>query len=233
MKIDIWSDVRCPFCYIGKHKLETALEQFAHKEDIEVIWHSFELDPDLETRTDINIYDHFAERKDISKIQATSMLQHATQAAHDAGLTIRFDESVIANSFNAHRLIQFAKTRKLGNEAEEALFQAHFEEGKNIDDREILVQIALSIGLGEKETKAVLASDAFAKAVRSDEHTAMEMGIGGVPFFVFNNWYAISGAQSPDTFLQALEQSWAEYEAQKHNLEVLKGESCSPGGSCN
>lgn len=233
MKIDIWSDVRCPFCYIGKHKLETALEQFAHKEDIEVIWHSFELDPDLETRTDINIYDHFAERKGISKTQAAQMLQHATLAAHDAGLTIRFDKSVIANSFNAHRLIQFAKTKKRGNEAEEALFQAHFEAGKNIDDPEILIQIALSIGLGEKETKAVLTSGMFAEAVRSDEHAATEMGIGGVPFFVFNNRFAISGAQSPDIFLQALEQSWAEYETPKHNPEVLKGESCAPDGSCD
>lgn len=232
MKVDIWSDVRCPFCYIGKHKFEKSLEQFSRRENIEVIWHSFELDPELETRTDINIYDHFAERKGILKAQAAQMLQHTTQVASDMGLTIHFDKSMITNSFNAHRLIQFAKTKNRGNEAEEALFLAHFESGKNIDDSETLLQIGLSIGLEEAETRAVLASDAFTAAVRADENTAMKMGIRGVPFFVFNNQYAVSGAQSPEIFLQTLEQSWTEYEKENPRLKIIEGESCSPEKSC-
>jgi predicted DsbA family dithiol-disulfide isomerase len=233
MKIDIWSDVRCPFCYIGKHKFETALEQFAHKEAIEVQWHSFELDPDLKTRTDLSVYDHFAERKGIDKVQAGQMLQHAAQAAQEVGLTIRFEDSVIANSFKAHRLIQFAKTKSLGNEIKEALFRAHFEAGKNVDDTEVLLQIGLSVGLEGAATRSVLDSNAFADAVRADEQAANEMGIRGVPFFVFNNQYAVSGAQSPDTFLKILDQSWAAYEKEEHKLKIIEGERCSVNGSCD
>ena len=128
MKISIWSDVRCPFCYIGKHKFEKALEQFPHKDQIEVVWKSFELDPGLQTNPRVNTLDHLAENKGISRDQAEQMTQYATQAAKEAGLELHFNKAVVANSFNAHRLIQLAKTKGLGSEAEEALFKAHFEE---------------------------------------------------------------------------------------------------------
>lgn len=218
MKINIWSDVRCPFCYIGKRKFEKALERFADKDKVEVIWRSFQLDPNLETKTDVNAIDYISEIKGISQQQAEEMHSHVTRVAKEVGLDFDFEKAVVANSFNAHRLIQLAKTHGLGNEAEEQLFKAHFTEGKNIDDKETLVQTAMAIGLGQKEVEGVLASDAFAKEVSEDESQAHAIGVRGVPFFVFNDKYAVSGAQSPDAFLQALQQSWQAFEEEGNTL---------------
>jgi len=233
MKVDIWSDVRCPFCYIGKRKFENALEKFPHKNEIEVNWHSFELDPSLETNTEVSAIEHISEIKGISKVQAEGMHEHVINVAKEVGLDFDFEKSVVANSFNAHRLIQLAKTKGLGNEIEEQLFKAHFTEGKNIDDKETLVQTGMSIGLDEKEIKEMLASDAFAKEVKQDEMQAQSIGVRGVPFFVLNDKYAVSGAQSPDTFLEVLNQTWKEFEEEKQPLIVTEGESCSVDGTCN
>jgi predicted DsbA family dithiol-disulfide isomerase len=233
MKINIWSDVRCPFCYIGKRKFEMALERFQHKNDVEVEWQSFELDPNLVTKRDVTAVDHISEIKGISKAKAKEMHQYVTHVAKGVGLDFNLENSVVANSFNAHRLIQFAKSKELGNEAEEALFKAHFIEGKNIDDNEALVETGVSIGLDENETREMLASDAFAKEVKQDEMQAQNFGIRGVPFFVLNDKYAVSGAQSPETFLQAMEQTWKEFEEVKKPVIINEGESCSIDGSCN
>ena len=169
MKVNIWSDVRCPFCYIGKKKFEMALDRFDDKDKVEVIWRSFQLDPNLETKTGINAVDHIAAIKGISQEQAEEMHNHVTRVAKEVGLEFNFEKAVVANSFNAHRLIQLAKTRGLGNEAEEQLFKAHFTDGKNIDDNEMLIQAGVAIGLDEKEIRAMLASDAFTKEVSEDE----------------------------------------------------------------
>jgi predicted DsbA family dithiol-disulfide isomerase len=233
MKISIWSDVRCPFCYIGKRKFEMALEKFEHKDDVQVEWQSFELDPNLVTEKDVNAVDHLAQIKGISKAKAKEMNQYVAQVAKEVGLDFNFEKVIVANSFNAHRLIQFAKSKGLGNEAEEALFKAHFIEGKNIDDNEILAQTAVSIGLAEKESTEILASDAFAKEVKQDELQAQHFGISGVPFFVLNDKYAVSGAQSPETFLQALEQTWKETVEEKKPVIINQGESCSIDGNCD
>lgn len=233
MKVDIWSDVRCPFCYIGKHKFEQALEQFPQKEKVEIVWHSFELDPNLKTDPGANTYDHLAKSKGIAREEAIQMTQHAANAAKEAGLKLNFDKAVVANSFHAHKLIQLAKTKGLGNEAEEQLFKAHFKDGQNIDDKEALLQIGILIGLDEKEVKEAMSSDTFGEAVLKDELQAQSLGIRGVPFFVFNNKYAVSGAQSPAVFLQALEQSWNEFE-QQNKLDIIEeGNSCSIDGNCN
>jgi predicted DsbA family dithiol-disulfide isomerase len=233
MKVDIWSDIRCPFCYIGKRKFEMALEKFPHKNEIEVNWHSFELDPSLQTNTAVSAIEHISEIKGISKVQAEGMHEHVINVAKEVGLDFNFDKSVVANSFNAHRLIQFAKTKGLANEAEEALFKVHFVEGKNIDDDETLIETGVSIGLNENEVKKILASDAFTKEVKQDEKQAQSMGINGVPFFVLNNKYAVSGAQSPDIFLDALEQTWEEIKKEKKPLIITEGESCSADGNCS
>lgn len=233
MKVNIWSDVRCPFCYIGKRKFEMALEKFPHKDEVEVTWHSFQLDPDLVTKTDVNAVDYISEIKDIPRKQAIEMHHHVTQVAKEAGLNFNFDKAVVANSFKAHRLIQLAKTHGLGNEAEEELFKAHFVEGKNIDDNEILTQTGIAIGLDEKEVQEMLSSDAFSVEVKQDEMQARSIGVSGVPFFVLNNKYAVSGAQSPDTFLEVLEQTWKEFEKENKPLITTEGETCSVDGSCN
>jgi predicted DsbA family dithiol-disulfide isomerase len=233
MKVDIWSDVRCPFCYIGKRKFEKALEKFPHKNEVEVNWHSFELDPTLGTNPSASAVEHIADVKGISKAQAEGMHAHVTNVAKEIGLDFNFEKAVIANSFNAHRLIQLAKTKGLANETEEQLFKAHFIEGKNIDDSETLIQVGVDAGLNENDVKELVASDSFSEEVRQDEMQAQSIGINGVPFFILNNKYAVSGAQSPDIFLQALSQTWAELEKEKQPLIITEGESCSADGNCN
>ena len=214
MEVTIWSDVRCPFCYIGKRKFEKALEMFPQGKQVEVVWKSFQLDPSLETQKDVNIYDYFSKMKGISRAQAEQMFNNVTGIAREVGLDFNLEQSIVANSFNAHRLIQFAKSKGLGNEIEEALFIVHFTEGKNIDDLEILIQTGISIGLQREEVQEILETNAFEAEVKQDEAAARALGVSGVPFFVFNDKYAVSGAQSPDTFLQVLEKSWQEIEAE-------------------
>jgi predicted DsbA family dithiol-disulfide isomerase len=232
MKIDIWSDVRCPFCYIGKRKFEMALEKFEQKNDVQVEWKSFELDPNLSTNPKVNADDYLAEIKGISKAKVKEMHQYMKQIADEVGLDFNFEKAVVANSFNAHRLIQLAKSKGLGNEAEETLFKAHFTDGKNIDDQQTLLELAASIGLERDEAAKMLSSDTFSKEVKQDELQAETYGIRGVPFFVLNDKYAISGAQSPETFLEAMKQTWKEIEEEKQPLVISEGESCSADGTC-
>ena len=233
MKVNIWSDVRCPFCYIGKRKFEKALEIFPQKDSIEVVWHSYQLDPNLETDPNTNTVEYFTKAKGVSADQAKQMLGHATAMAKEVGLDFYLEEAVLANSFNAHRLIQFAKSKGLGNAIEEALFKAHFTEKKNIDDKTVLTETGVSVGLEEEEVKEMLASDAFENEVKQDELAARRIGVQGVPFFVLNNKYGISGAQSSEVFLETLEKAWGEYQQENPSLIISKGDSCSTDGTCN
>lgn len=208
MEVKIWSDVRCPFCYIGKRKFEAALADFAHKDEVTITWKSFELDPNIQTVEDTNIYDYFANAKGIPYTQAVEMFDNVTQVAAEVGLDFKLDKSVVANSFKAHRLIQLAKTKSMGNEIEEELFKMHFMEGKNIDDQSVLISAAANIGISEAEMTALFESDDFDAEVRIDQLEAQQIGIRGVPFFVFNDKYAVSGAQAPEVFLQTLDKAW-------------------------
>ena len=233
MKVNIWSDVRCPFCYIGKRKFEKALENFPQKDSIEVVWHSYQLDPNLETDPNTNTVEYFTKAKGVSADQAKQMLGHATAMAKEVGLDFYLEEAVLANSFNAHRLIQLAKSKGLVNAIEEALFKAHFTEKKNIDDKTVLTETGVSVGLEEEEVKEMLASDAFENEVKQDELAARRIGVQGVPFFVLNNKYGISGAQASEVFLETLEKAWGEYQQENPSLIISKGDSCSTDGTCN
>ncbi|WP_342327467.1 DsbA family oxidoreductase [Pedobacter sp. FW305-3-2-15-E-R2A2] len=208
MKVDIWSDVRCPFCYIGKRKFESALAEFEHKEKIEVEWHSFELDQNMVTVLDKSSEEYLAERYGKSREWAAESHKHVTEAAAEVGLNFNLGKSIVANSFDAHRLIQLAKSKGLGDEIEEALFKAYFTDGRNISDPASLVEIGVQAGLEAPEITAVLNSDHFTDEVRYDEKTAETIGVRGVPFFVFNEKLAVSGAQPSETFLGALKQAW-------------------------
>lgn len=234
MNVKIWSDIRCPFCYIGKHRFEKALEKFSHKDKVDVSWYSFELDPNLKTEPDISTLDHLTETKGLTRDQVEQMLKNAREMAKEVGLTLDFKNAVVANSFNAHRLIQFAKKHGLDNELEEALFKAHFKSGKNIDNRVALREIGVAVGLKEAEVDTVLFTDAYEKEVRRDQKIAAQLGIRGVPFFVFNDKYAISGAQSEAAFLQTLEKTWEEFDKNDDtSLNVKEGKSCSTDDSCD
>ena len=234
MKVDIWSDVRCPLCYIGKRKFEAALATFPNKGEVEVVWHSFELDPTLKTDTDKSVYDYLAERKGMSREVSVQMHNQLVQAAKEVGLDYYFDKAVVANSFNAHRLIQLAKTKGLGDEAEERLFRAYYTEGRNIDDLNTLTQLGVELGLSAIEVGEMLYSNAFAEEVRRDQAQAQAMNITGVPFFVINERYGISGAQPPQIFSQALEKAWNEYaeENSSKELATANGASCGIDGKC-
>lgn len=233
MKVKIWSDVRCPFCYIGKKKFEAALAQFPQEKEVEIEWKSYQLDPNLKTDSNLSTLNYFVKAKGVSEDQAQEMFSRATNMAAEVGLKFNLETSVTANSFMAHRLIQLAKSKGLGNEIEEALFKAHFEEAKNIDDSEVLNKIGVSIGIEAEEVKNTLDSDAFAYEVKQDEIEARNIGVRGVPFFVIDGKYAISGAQPTDAFLQTLEKAWEEYKPKKSQLEIYEGDSCSIDGNCD
>lgn len=210
MTVDIWSDVRCPFCYIGKHKFEAALEKFPKKDSVKVNWHSFQLDPTIKTSPGLSTLDYFTQVKNVSKEDALQMFNRMEAMASENGLTIDSNSTVLANSFRAHLLIQLAIQKGLANELEEALFKAHFSEAKNIDDQETLVEIAVSAGLDSQEATDALTSEELAYAVKQDEMQAQQIGVRGVPFFVFDNKYGVSGAQPTETFLEILEKAWQE-----------------------
>jgi predicted DsbA family dithiol-disulfide isomerase len=209
MKVDIWSDVRCPFCYIGKRKFELALDRFLHKESVKVEWHSFELDPEAETLPGLDAATHLARIKGQTREWAVQMNAHVTKLAAEVGLNFNIGNAVVANSFNAHRLIQLAKSMELDNDVEELLFNAYFRDGKNIDDPQVLTEIGLAAGLEELAVKTMLDNFDFSNEVRADEHIAQQIGISGVPFFVFDHKTAVSGAQSPEIFLTAMEDAWS------------------------
>ena len=236
MKVEVWSDIMCPFCYIGKHHYEAALQQFGESENIELEWKSFQLDPDIPKDTQYeNIYQYLADRKGISREQAKQMTAGVAQAGKPEGVELNFEQSVVANSFDAHRLIHLAQQQNLGNPFKEALFHAHFAEGKDISDHATLVVLGEEVGLEGTAIEAVLNSDQYAYEVSQDAQEARNIGVRGVPFFVFNRKYAISGAQPPEAFLQTLEKSFAEWRVEnpKVQLDVQEGPSCSPDGKCD
>ena len=234
MKINIWSDVRCPFCFVGKKKFEKALEKFPHSEKLEITWHSFQLDPQLITQPDVNPYEYFAKVKGITVERAKAMHEGAAMAGKEAGIDFNFDDSKVANSYKAHLLIQLSKTKNLANEMEEALFEAQFLDGKNIDDEETLIQLAKSIGITEDEAKNALQSDELGYLVKQDMQLAAQLGINAVPFFVINDKYGISGAQQPELFLEALEKTWEEFSSGDKGLQLINsGDSCDIDGNCD
>lgn len=225
----------CPFCYIGKRNFETALEQFSNKNGIEVEWKSFQLDPSLPEVQDSNYTDYLMVSKGLGRPQVEGMLNNVTQMAKGVGLEYDFDRAVMVNSFKAHRVLQLAKTRGLGDAAEERLFRAFFTEGRNIADDDTLLELGKEAGLNETEIRSSLSDERYSDMVRQDIQEARAIGVTGVPFFVFNRKYAVSGAQPPQAFLQTLEKAYTEWrEANPEiKIEVTKGQSCSIDGVCD
>lgn len=215
MKVEIWSDIMCPFCYIGKRRLENALKEFQHKNDIQIVWKSFQLNPAMKTEPGKNINQYLAEVKGWSLAQARQANDYVTKMAKEVELNYDFNKAIVANSFDAHRLIQLAKAHGKGDEMEERLFKAYFTEGKNIADHETLVLLGSEIGLSSETIKKMLNSDEYAGEVENDIYEASRIGVRGVPYFVFNDRYAISGAQPTETFLGALNKAWGEWEKEK------------------
>lgn len=212
VKVDIWSDVVCPWCYIGKRRFERALAGLPFRDRIEVTWRSFELDPSAAPSPEHPgpYVDHLARKYGIGPEQAQVMIDRVTSAAAAEGLTYRFDIARRGNTFDAHRLLHLALRRGVQDELKESLDHATFSEGLPVSDHRALTEVAVSVGLEEIDVKEVLTSDRYADAVRADEAQARAYGISAVPFFVVDGKYGIAGAQPPELIAAALERAWSE-----------------------
>jgi predicted DsbA family dithiol-disulfide isomerase len=209
MLIEVWSDVACPFCFVGKKRLETALAQFPHK-DVDVVYKSFMLNPQLETNPDISIADYLAESKGLDPRMVQQMNQRVSQMGAAEGIDFVFDKVVVANTERAHRLLQHAQGLGKGAEAQERIFRAYFSEGSNIDDVETLLGLAIDLGVDAENARAAIESDAVSYDVQRDIAEARSLGITGVPFFVIDRAYGVSGAQEVAVFEQALNKALTE-----------------------
>ena len=234
MKIEIWSDVACPWCYIGKRRFETALNGFAHKDSVEVQWRSYQLDPSLPEHYDGTAISYLSERKGMDPAQVAGMFAHVTEQAAGERLNYKFDDVVVANSFNAHQLLHLAAANGKGDAVKEALLSGHFEHGADIGSRESLVKIGTEAGLSAVEINEALDTDKYADEVRQDFAEARAIGVTGVPFFVIDRKYGISGAQPADVFSQAIEQAWQEANpltmAAAASSDGSDAEVCGPDG---
>lgn len=210
MKIEIWSDVACPFCYIGKRRLEEALSTFEHKDNVQIEWKSYLLNPNQESNTGLSLYEYLSKAKGWTMDYTIQANQQVVAMAEEVGLHYKMDDVVLANTTDAHRLIQFAKSHNKGEEMEEALFKAYFMEGKNLADFNTLSEIASSIGLDANQVLEVLNQKAFTENIQKDIYEASQIGVRGVPFFVFDNRYGISGAQPLEVFTRTLDQTYQE-----------------------
>lgn len=229
MQIDIWSDIACPWCYIGKRRLETALAAHPQRDEIGVTWHSYQLDPTLPERYDGTEVEYLATRKGMPEEQVREMFGHVTEQAAGEGLAYDFDRLVVANSARAHELLHLAKDRGLADAVKEALLSGHFELGADIGDVDTLVRVGVTAGLDEGEIRAALEDGRYRAAVASDIDMARQIGVTGVPFVVVDMKYAVSGAQPPEVFRDVLDKAWSE---RTPAIRVVDGDAdaCGPDG---
>ncbi len=227
LRVDVWSDIACPWCYVGKRRLEAAIAKVGKRADVEVVWHAFELDPAAPPVRDTSedYASRLAKKYGTSAVKAEGMLANMTNVAALDGLDFHFERVRAGNTFDAHRLIHLAGERGLQDAMKERLLRAYMTEGEAIGDREVLVRLAVDAGLDADEVRGVLASDGHADAVREDEATAGELGITGVPFFVIERKYAVSGAQPADVLATVLQRALDEQPA-----GFADGAVCGPDG---
>jgi predicted DsbA family dithiol-disulfide isomerase len=233
MKIEIWSDFACPFCYIGKRNFEKGLEQFEHKEEVEVVFRSFQLDPYAKKNTGMNIHQVSSSKHGISYEKAKALNNELKQKAKRVGLDYQFDTMIYTNSYDALRLSYYAKENGKMREFMERIMKAHFTDSLDIGDHATLAQLASEIGLDENEALDVLANDKYSDNIADDRSEGLKIGIQGVPFFIVNDKYTISGAQPSETFLELLRQTWKEdydnAKAKEHRSEQSSDDYCSDG----
>jgi predicted DsbA family dithiol-disulfide isomerase len=230
MKVEIWSDIMCPFCYIGKRRFEQALAQL-NPGQIQIEWKSFLLDPSMKPVAGKNIHHVLAEKKGWAIEYAEKINQQVAEMGSDVGLAYQFDKVIPANSFDAHRLTHLAATHGLQDAAEEKLFKAYFVEGKDIGAKSTLTTIGEDIGLSKQEVHDMLESDAFDHNVKADMQEAQQLGIRGVPFFVFDRKFAVSGAQPAEVFSKTMHAAWQKHK-KENPIEMNSNNSCQLNGNC-
>ena len=226
MRVEIWSDVVCPWCFIGKRRFEDALSRFARADEVEVVWRSFELDPSAPFSHGVDNATRLARKYGVSREQAEGMLDRMTRVADDEGLTFRLDIAQGGRTFDAHRLLHLAAEHGVQDALKEALLSAYLEKGQHIADPDVLTAVASEVGIDPDDISAVLTSDLYADEVRAEENMAHQLGVQGVPFFVFDRRIAVSGAQSSDVLLDALQRTWES----RPPVEIIAGESCDIDG---
>lgn len=231
MKVEIWSDVVCPFCYIGKRKFEKALEGFGPKEKVEVVWRSFQLDPDLQPVPGMSVHEYLGKRKGGTTADGKRMNDQMAEMAKEVGLHYDFDKAVINNTLLAHQLLHLAKTHQKQDQMKERLFAAYYTQGQNIGDLDTLVKLGEEVGLDGTEIRAALEQQTYAQEVQEDIVRAQQVGVRGVPFYVFNNKYAVSGAQPTELFKEVLDKVWEE--EKPAILGDVTGGTCTPDGVCD
>ncbi|MFE4828527.1 DsbA family oxidoreductase [Streptomyces sp. NPDC056672] len=204
LRIEVWSDIVCPWCYLGKRRLDKALDRFGHAEDVEVVWRSFQLDPTHRDGLREPVYETLARKTGGSPAQLRAMTGQLVALGAEEGLAYDFDRAVSVNTFDAHRLGHLARRHSLGAQMHERLMRAHLVEGELVDDVETLVRLGTDVGVPADKVRQVLAGDAFAADVREDIREAQALGVTGVPFFVLNRAYGVSGAQPVNDLLSAL-----------------------------
>ncbi len=226
MRIEIWSDVVCPWCYIGKRRLEAALADFAHADDVEIVWRSFQLDPSAPDTPVETVAEHLGRKYGGGADVGRQMIDRVEAVAAEEGMIWRHHESLRVGTMDAHRLLHAAGD--LRGELKEALLRAYFVEAQNVADHETLSRIAAEVGVDEVAVKEVLTTDRYADDVEADIRQAAAFGATGVPFFVIDRKYGVSGAQPVETFRQVLDRAWADSHPA---LEVIGGEdACGPDG---
>ncbi|MCW2611461.1 MAG: oxidoreductase [Cryptosporangiaceae bacterium] len=236
MRVEIWSDVVCPWCYIGKRRFEAALDQFPQRDQLEIEWKSFELDPGAESATtpaeagDSGYAERLASKYGTTPRAAQQMLDQMTETAATVGLDFHFERAVHANTFDAHQVIHLGLERGVQNAVKERLLRAYFTEGALVGDRETLARLGAEAGLDADEVRTALDEQRYAAAVRADEADAARLGISGVPFFVVDRKYGVNGAQPAEQILELLQRAWSE----AHPLTVIgtgdTGQACGPDG---
>jgi len=228
MKIEIWSDFACPFCYIGKKRFESALSKFEHKDEVEVIFKAYQLNPDAPKEMKGTAYESFALSHQMSVEDAKKRFDMFTKNAAGSGLVYRYDRIQMTNTFDAHRLAKWANTFGKEQLVTERFMKAYFTDGMNLANKQDLLTLVDELGLSTSEAKQVLETDQFKNEVIDQEQEAKKIGLQGVPFFVVNRQYGISGAQQEDYFMAALEQIWDEEHPNKESTtEMCTDESCS------
>jgi predicted DsbA family dithiol-disulfide isomerase len=209
MKVEIWSDIVCPWCYIGKRRFEAALAQFPRRDQVEVTWRSFELDPQAPARITGSLTELLARKYRMPVAQAAASQAQITDLAAEEGLDYHLDRAQSGNTFLAHQLLHLAAAHGLQDQMKERLMRAYFTESLPVGDLETLIGLAQGVGLDADEVRTALETGIYAEAVRKDERLAAALGIRGVPFVVLDEEYGVSGAQPAAVFLQALETAWA------------------------
>lgn len=238
MKIEIWSDIACPYCYIGKRKMDKALSLFAHKDEVELVWHSYELNPGLPKQASKKSFaQYFAESHNISLEQAENACAQLTALAKEAGLSYHLDKLVVANTSDALRLIKLAKESGKATEAEEVLFDAYFVSGMDVSDRNILLSLSKQIGLDIEEVKEMLDSDQYIAEKEDDiDYSDNKLNLEYIPFYRINTNQVIQGSIPIGDYQKVLDKAYSEWKEGKNDNngnDIISGQSCSIGGICH